>query len=68
MDDEPGELVYEWSCDGGEISGEGSLVTWTAPNTAGDVTVTVKVLDDAGNWVRKSIVFEVVYCESCVFW
>jgi hypothetical protein len=26
------------------------------------------VLDDAGNWVRKSIVFEVVYCESCVFW
>jgi len=41
---------------------------WTAPNMAGDVTVTVKVLDEVGNWVRKSIVFEVVYCESCVFW
>jgi len=63
-----GELVYEWSCDGGEISGEGSMITWTAPNTEGDVTVTVKVFDGAGNWVRKSIVFEVVPCESCVIW
>lgn len=67
-DGAPGELVYEWSCDGGEISGEGSLITWTAPNTAGDVTFTIKVLDGAGNWVRESIVFEVVQCESCVFW
>ena len=63
-----GELVYEWSCDGGEISGEGSLIIWTAPDTEGDVTVTVKVFDGAGNWVRKSIVFEVVPCESCVIW
>jgi len=63
-----GELVYEWSCDGGEISGEGSMITWTAPNTDGDITVTVKVLDDVGNWVRKSIVFEVVPCELCVDW
>jgi len=63
-----GELVYEWSCDGGEISGEGSMITWTAPNTDGDVTVTVKVFDDLGNWVRKSIAFEVVPCNSCVDW
>jgi len=63
-----GELVYEWSCDGGEISGEGSMITWTAPNTECDVTVTVKVFDGADNWVRKSIAFEVVSCESCVDW
>jgi len=63
-----GELVYEWSCDGGEISGEGSMITWTAPNTEGDFTVTVKVFDGAGNWVRKSIAFEVVDCVSCVIW
>ncbi len=62
-----GELVYEWSCDGGEISGEGSTITWTAPDTAGDIMVTVKVFDDIGNWVRKSIVLEVVSCSSCVF-
>jgi hypothetical protein len=63
-----GELVYEWSCTGGEISGEGSMITWTAPNTEGYVTVTVKVFDGADNWVRKSIVFEVVHCVSCVIW
>jgi hypothetical protein len=65
-----GELVYEWSFDGGEISGEGSVITWTAPYTAIeiDATVTVKVIDDIGNWVRDSVAFEVVYCESCVSW
>jgi len=62
-----GELVYEWSCDGGEISGEGSIITWTAPNTEGDVIVTVKVFDGAGNWAKKSIIFEVVDCSACTF-
>ena len=62
-----GELIYEWSCTGGNISGEGSIITWTAPNTASDVTVTVKVFDGVGNWVRKSIFFEVVDCSPCVF-
>ena len=63
-----GELIYEWSCDSGEISGEGSLITWTAPDVERNVTVTVKVLDDIGNWVRKSIILNVVDCESCVNW
>jgi len=63
----PGELVYEWSCTGGEISGNSSSINWTAPNTEGYVTVKVKVFDDASNWVKKSIVFEVVSCTSCVF-
>ena len=62
-----GELIYEWSCDGGEISGQGSMITWTAPDTSTDVTVTVKVVDNAGNWVKKSAVFEVVSCSSCAF-
>ena len=62
-----GELVYEWSCNGGEISGAGSLVTWTAPDTEGDITVTVKVFDVLANWVKKSIVFEVVSCSPCEF-
>jgi hypothetical protein len=66
-DGELGELVYEWSCDGGEISGEGSMITWTAPGTACDVTVTVIVSDVAGNMVSRSIVFEVVSCSPCEF-
>jgi len=61
------ELVYDWSCNGGEISGEGSLITWTAPTISGYVTVTAKVFDGAGNWVRKSVVFEVVNCSPCEF-
>jgi len=63
-----GELVYEWSCTGGNISGEGSLITWTAPNTEGYVTVTVKVFDEVDNWVRESILFQVVRCVSCEIW
>jgi hypothetical protein len=62
-----GEFTYEWSCSGGEISSSGSVISWTAPDLSGDVTVTAKVFDDAGNWVRKNIVFEVVDCSPCEF-
>ena len=69
-----GELSYEWSAsgddtDGGEISGEGSVITWTAPapDRAVEVTVTVTVSDAYGNMISKSIVFKVVSCSSCTF-
>jgi len=63
-----GELVYDWLCDGGEISGEGSTITWTAPNkTLVEATVTVIVSDVAGNSVAKSIVFHVPSC-TCGSW
>lgn len=63
-----GELVYEWFTTGGEISGDGPSIIWTAPDRDGRFTVTVKVFDDAGNWVSKSLDFEVVDCEACVVW
>jgi hypothetical protein len=63
-----GTLSYNWTCTSGNISGEGSTINWTAPNTEGDVTVTVKVFDSAGNWVKESIVFTVVHCVNCEFW
>jgi hypothetical protein len=62
-----GTLSYNWTCAGGEISGGGCLVTWTAPDTEGDVTVVVKAFDDAGNWAERAIVFEVVPCSACLF-
>jgi len=62
-----GELTYEWSSNGGAISGDGSAITWTAPDTSTDVAVTVRVVDSAGNWVEKSVVLEVVSCSSCAF-
>jgi len=67
VSDGSGELVYEWSYDAGEISGEGSIITWTAPDTNGDFTVTVTVSDAAGSMVSKSIVFKVVPCSPCTF-
>lgn len=62
-----GEMVYEWSCTNGLISGEGSIITWTAPDKVCDVTVTVKVFDGLGNWVREGVLLEVVECTSCTF-
>jgi len=61
------ELFYEWSCTGGEISGEGSMITWTAPNESVTVTVTVIVSDIAGNMASKNLVLKVVSCSTCTF-
>ena len=62
-------LFYEWSCDDVAIPGERSLITWTAPNTSRDVTVTVTVTvsDVAGNMVSETIVFDVRTCGPCSF-
>ena len=60
-------VSYNWSCDGGEISGEGSTITWTAPNKTFKVTVTVIVSDVTGNMMSKNIVLYVVPCSSCTF-
>ncbi len=66
------ELFYEWSCDSGEISEiseDGSMITWTAPNPSGsvDVTVTVIVSDIADNMASKNIILNVVGCSTCTF-
>ncbi len=62
-----GGLTYEWSCNGGEIVGPGSVINWTAPDVSGYVTVTAKVFDEAGNWVTRNVVFEVADCSPCEF-
>jgi len=61
-------MSYIWSCDDGEIAGEGPMITWTAPNEYLKTTrVTVTVSDIAGNVACKSVVFEVVSCSPCTF-
>ncbi len=61
-------VSYNWSCEDGAISGEGSMITWTAPDESLErTTVTVIVSDIAGNMVSKSIVFKVASCTSCTF-
>jgi hypothetical protein len=60
------ELLYEWSTDGGNISGESSTVTWTAPLRGGEVNITVTVSDSSDGVAVKSIVFVVKTC-ACAF-
>jgi hypothetical protein len=49
-------VSYEWSCTGGSISGEGSMIIWTAPNLLLDaVTVTVTARNVANDEVSESI-------------
>jgi Bacterial Ig domain len=63
-----GGLSYEWSCTAGNISGEGSTITWTAPNESSvEVTITVIVSDAAGNKVGKNIVLHIPSC-TCGSW
>ena len=61
------ELTYEWLCTGGEFSGEGNNVTWTAPDTSGVVTVTAIVFDLADNMDKDDLLLTVVSCSSCEF-
>jgi len=61
------QLSYQWSCTGGEISGEGSAITWAAPNTSGKVTITVIVSDIAANKAAKNLFLEVASCTTCEF-
>jgi hypothetical protein len=60
-------LSYEWSCTGGSISGQGSMITWTAPEQSSvAITVTVTVSDIADNEVNESIDLYVLSC-ACGF-
>ena len=63
-------LSYQWSCDSGslsDITGLGSMITWTAPDTSGDATVTVTVTDIAGQMASESVSLTVVSCSPCTF-
>jgi hypothetical protein len=49
------ELSHEWSTDGGDISGTGAVVNWTAPQEIGIYHVTVSVTDDHGSSATDSL-------------
>ena len=42
------EVSYRWSAKRGNISGQGSTVTWTAPQACGSYVIKVAVTDDRG--------------------
>jgi len=61
------ELLFEWSADGGGISGEGAIITWIAPLRGCELIVTVTVSDGMGGVATESLVFVVATCSSCAF-
>lgn len=67
VSDTGSELSYQWSCTGGVLSGNGSMIAWTAPDTSGKITVTAIVADIAGNTASKDLVLNVVSCSACTF-
>ena len=54
------ELSYEWVTDGGNITGTGTEVVWTAPAEVGIYYVTVSVTDNHGSSATDSLSISVV--------
>ena len=48
-------LTYEWEAEGGNISGEGPVVSWTAPEETGSYDITVLVKDAMGGKSTTSL-------------
>ena len=49
------ELSYLWSAAKGNISGQGSAVTWTAPNACVSCVITVTVADSSGGEASEEL-------------
>ena len=58
------ELIYTWSADAGNFSGEGDTVTWIAPNDYGTYPITVTISDGRGGEASNSVEIIVCACGS----
>jgi hypothetical protein len=53
------ELNYEWTTDGGDISGTSATINWTAPQETGLYNVTVVVSDGYGGGDMRNVILTV---------
>ena len=53
------QLSYNWSASGGNITGTGAAVNWTAPRSEGSYNVTVTVTDGRGDEATDYVIIEV---------
>lgn len=63
-------VLFEWSCNDGEISEiseDGSMITWTAPNSSVHTAVTVTASDASNHMVSANVSLNVVSCSVCTF-
>ena len=54
------DLSYAWSATGGDIFGEGSMATWTAPDSPQTYTIIVKVADGRGGEAEMQLSLGVI--------
>ncbi|UCH51853.1 MAG: PKD domain-containing protein [Chloroflexota bacterium] len=59
-DPDSDNLTYQWSANSGNIKGEGSAITWVAPDATGTYTIKVTVSDGEGLKTSKSATIIVV--------
>jgi len=59
-DPDEDKLSYEWSTDGGDISGTGAVVNWIAPQEVGTYNITVVVTDGHGRSDTRKLCTSVV--------
>jgi hypothetical protein len=57
------EITYTWSANGGTISGEGPVVTWTAPKKDGPYIITAYATDSKGTRSTKKFISVTVFCD-----
>ena len=53
------QLTYKWEATGGNITGEGSIANWTAPQQPGSYNITVLVEDSMGGMSTASVTIDV---------
>jgi hypothetical protein len=53
------QLTYKWEAAGGNITGEGSIANWTAPQQPGSYNITVLVEDSMGGMSTTSVTIDV---------
>ncbi len=54
-DAESDQLEYEWSASSGMLTGEGSAITWTAPDMEGEVVLRCEIRDAGGLSAHEQI-------------
>jgi len=53
-------ITYDWSATGGSFTGSGTVVSWVAPESYGDYTITVSIRDGKGGITEASMTMSVV--------
>jgi hypothetical protein len=53
-------LKHEWSSEGGKLIGTEPRITWISPETMGNYTVTVRVLDGKGGEAKETVFIRVL--------